>query len=374
MSKSFFYAETDKGKQRDSNQDRVIAQPLWDDNTALLAAIDGVGGYDGGEVAADVASECIVTYLSSYQNGERPQLLKEAIAKANNEIYAQAQTDLKLARMSCVLSVAIADRAKQLVYFGHVGDTRIYRFRAGKIEKLTKDHSLVGFREEAGELSETEAMNHPQRNEILRSLGNAPRSNRDDDYIDIGVGQFLPNDILLLCSDGLSDMLTAQQIISVLNENEPLETKAKALINAANEAGGKDNISVVLATYTQEVKIEKAQNKAIKPIEIAEPANDISTETTEKKTTAMTPTEPPSKTHSWLNLLIGLLLGSLIAGLASWAWFTQSPTSQKEKQLMRDSIAIYRDSTQILKDSLKVLKPDSTKVVKTDTTKTKRPQ
>jgi len=132
-----------------------------------------------------------------------------------------------------------------------VGDTRLCSFHNGILKKLTSDHSLVGYREEKGELSETEAMNHPRRNEISRLLGSQAHGPNDENFIDAGTGAFLPNDLLLLCSDGLTDMISSQQIVTILAQLDDLPTKTQALIAAANAAGGRDNITVVLATYEE---------------------------------------------------------------------------------------------------------------------------
>ncbi|WP_421828345.1 PP2C family protein-serine/threonine phosphatase [Larkinella sp.] len=242
---------TDVGQLRTDNQDTFIAElltsPGWGSNhIALLAVIDGVGGYMGGDRAATIARRCIAEYMAE-PKGEIPSMLREAVVFANNQIFEERKADLKLSRMACVLTITIVDSKKQKLYFVHVGDTRLYRYRNETLEKITQDHSFVGIREDADELTEEEAMNHPRRNEILRDVGSDLHQINDIDFFDAGEEDLWPNDILLLCSDGLTDMLNRVQITTTLNRDTPLETKATDLINLANQQGGKDNITVVLA-------------------------------------------------------------------------------------------------------------------------------
>jgi PPM family protein phosphatase len=355
-------AASDPGKQRDNNEDRFIAQQLWHENAVLLAAIDGVGGYDGGEVAAEKAHDTVIEYLSRSANGERTQLIREAMAEANNRVYGQSKTDLALSRMSCVLTVAVADVQKQLVYFGHVGDTRLYRYRAGLLTKLSRDHSLVGYREEIGALTEAEAMNHPQRNEISRSLGSDLHGPNDANFIDTGIESFLPNDILLLCSDGLTDMITSRQITVILEQPTILKQKVEALIAAANEAGGKDNITVVLASYSQAVEPEKEN------VIVAENTNNdqkidavVGSNTIEP---AMLVAENTSNSTKALHLVLAGLVGFALGSVLIWTLFgkpqTNPPTPNTETRL-RDSLSQYRDSLKVAQDSiqLKTLRLDS---------------
>lgn len=147
--------------------------------------------------------------------------------------------------MACVLTVALADISNNKFYYCHVGDTRLYLFRDNSLVKITRDHSFVGFLEDSGRLSEEAAMRHPKRNEINKALG-FDASIRAEDYIETGESPFLPGDTILLCSDGLSDMVGNSAMTAVLNTGKSLSVKAKALVDAANEAGGKDNITVVL--------------------------------------------------------------------------------------------------------------------------------
>lgn len=243
---------TDPGRERENNEDRVLCDP----DRGLYGVIDGVGGESGGEVAAQTALDILRARLSR-RTTDLDRLVREAIAQANRQIFERAQADPGLSGMSCVLTVAILDGDKATV--GHVGDSRLYRLRRGSIQKVTRDHSPVGAREDAGELSEDEAMHHPRRNEIFRDVGSAPHEPEEEGFIDTQEIPFGPDDALLFCSDGLSDMVPSARIREIVESNagDP-RTAVQRLIEAANEAGGKDNISVVL--------VEGERYAALKPM------------------------------------------------------------------------------------------------------------
>lgn len=249
--KLMYYGLSDMGKQRTNNEDAFVAEQL-DENTILAVAIDGVGGYEGGEVAAEIAKTEIPKYLHEFQNGERIELLKQAVICANNAIYDRRQFDKARPDMSCVLTSAIVDKGRKVVDMVHVGDTRLYQYYHGELRKLSHDHSLIGYREEVGDLTEEQAMHHPQRNVISRDVGSGKHGVEDRDFLEAEEFPLLPNSTLLLCSDGLTDLITSKQIVEILKQNHPIEEKAQALIAAANEAGGKDNITVVLVEYQAE--------------------------------------------------------------------------------------------------------------------------
>ena len=240
--------QTDVGQHRQDNQDTFVSMPLWSAHDALLVVIDGVGGYAGGAQAASIAKEAIVKYMAA-PTGDTLTMLREAVVHANNEIVRHRQDDPTLARMCCVLTVAVADAETQRLLYVHVGDTRLYRLRQERLEKLTHDHSLVGVREDASQLTEREAMSHPRRNEILRDVGSVAHRIDDPDFLESGETDFLPGDALLLCSDGLTDMLTRAQLMDVLTQPISVEEQVTELIRQANEQGGQDNITVVLAQY-----------------------------------------------------------------------------------------------------------------------------
>jgi serine/threonine protein phosphatase PrpC len=233
-------AGSDPGRVRENNEDRTLCDP----ELGIYAVVDGVGGESGGEIAAQTAVEILRARLSR-RTTDTPRLIREAIALANKQIWEKAQADPALAGMACVLTVAVVDGAQATI--GHVGDSRLYLLRPGEIRKITRDHSPVGAREDVGEISEAEAMSHPRRNEIFRDVGSGPHEPDEEGFIDVTQIRFEPDSALLICSDGLSDLVTSQSILSLVESNAANPKAAvQALIDAANQAGGKDNVSVVL--------------------------------------------------------------------------------------------------------------------------------
>lgn len=245
-----FCGLTDTGKRRTNNEDAFVTERL-DDGTVLAIVIDGVGGYEGGEVAAKIAQKEIPSYLKEFNRGERLELLKQAVVCANNAIFDRRQLDTARPNMSCVLTSALIDADRKVIDMVHVGDTRMYQYHNGELLKLSHDHSYVGYCESIGELTEEQAMHHPRRNEISRSAGEEKHGVSDQSFLEAVEHPLLPDSILLLCSDGLTDLVTSAQIVSILEQeqDDSLEEKTKKLVNAANEAGGKDNITVVLVEY-----------------------------------------------------------------------------------------------------------------------------
>jgi serine/threonine protein phosphatase PrpC len=233
-------AGSDSGRERENNEDRVLCDP----ERGIYAVVDGVGGETGGEIAAQTAVEILQARLSR-RTTDAARLIREAIALANKQIYDQAAASPALAGMACVLTVAVVDGDQATI--GHVGDSRLYLLRKGEIKKVTRDHSPVGAREDAGEISEAEAMRHPRRNEIFRDVGSAPHEPDEEGFIDVTQIRFEPDAALLICSDGLSDLVTAADILATVEAHAADPRKAvQALIDAANQAGGKDNVSAVL--------------------------------------------------------------------------------------------------------------------------------
>ena len=241
------------GKQREKNEDAFIVQTIWDEKHVLGVVIDGVGGYEGGEIAAKIAKESIINYLNIYPNGERLDLLKQAVTEANNKINEERIAESLFPNMSCVLTACLVEVEKEIINMVHVGDTRLYQYRRDELKKLSHDHSVVGYREEIGNLTEEEAMTHPERNMINRLVGDNFHEIDDLDFLEANTFPLLPNTILMLCSDGLCDMITSAEMASVLMLDIPLEEKVDRLIQYANEKGGKDNITVVLIEYLNEV-------------------------------------------------------------------------------------------------------------------------
>jgi PPM family protein phosphatase len=236
-------AGSDPGRERENNEDRVLLDP----ERGIYAVVDGVGGESGGEVAAQTAVDVLRARLSR-RTTDASRLIREAIALANKQIYDRAQAEPGLKGMACVLTVAVLDDGDNpQATIGHVGDSRLYLLRRGEIRKVTRDHSPVGVREDAGEISELEAMHHPRRNEIFRDVGSALHEPDEEGFIEVHQIPFDPESALLLCSDGLSDLVTSARMLDRVEAHpgDP-EAAVRDLIAAANAEGGKDNISVVL--------------------------------------------------------------------------------------------------------------------------------
>ncbi|MDP9052788.1 MAG: protein phosphatase 2C domain-containing protein, partial [Acidobacteriota bacterium] len=235
-----FAAATDPGKRRSNNEDRYHVDP----ERGIYVVIDGVGGHAAGETAASVAVDVIRERLER-QTGTPSERIREAITLANNEILRLSRIRPEWNGMACVLTVALVE--DDLVTVGHVGDSRLYLLQPGEIKKITHDHSPVGEREDRGEISEAEAMRHSRRNEIFRDVGSAERKPDDPSFIEVETFPFPSNGVLLLCSDGLTDLVSSAEVRAGVERYAPdFDAAARALIDAANEAGGKDNITVVI--------------------------------------------------------------------------------------------------------------------------------
>lgn len=226
------HALTDVGKMRAVNQDALIV-----DEAALLYGVaDGMGGHNGGETASAGARDGLIAALK-----DKPaslDALREGITQVNADLFKQQAEDEKLSGMGTTLSVIWM--SEHFVYLGHVGDSRVYRFREGKLEQMTDDHSLVGELMRAGYLTPEQAENHPNKNVILRAVGT-----EEGIDIDLAVEERKPGDLWLICSDGLHGMVKDSKMEAILGVNTP-EAAVKLLMEAALAAGGRDNISVVL--------------------------------------------------------------------------------------------------------------------------------
>lgn len=240
-----YFGLTDTGKQRENNEDAFIARQGVGDRFIIACVIDGVGGYAGGEIAARIAREAIIKRLEK-PDGEIIAILIDCFEQANERIIEEKQRNKEYAQMSCVLTLAIADIANNQFYYAHVGDTRLYLLRDKSLVKISHDQSFVGFLEDSGRLTEDAAMNHPKRNEINKALGFEAHLSKNKDYIETGQSPFLSGDLLLLCSDGLTDMVSSAVITEILTKETSLKEKGKQLIEAANKQGGRDNITAVL--------------------------------------------------------------------------------------------------------------------------------
>jgi len=176
--------------------------------------------------------------------GTPERRIRRAITEANNRIYRLAAEEPGRAGMACVLTLALAENGVATI--GHVGDSRLYLLSNGSMKKITPDHSPVGEEEDAGEISEAEAMMHPRRNEVFRDVGSRPRQASDAGFIEIRRCRLRDRSALLLASDGLTDQLTAAQVREIIGRYEgDAGEVARALVEAANAAGGRDNVTAL---------------------------------------------------------------------------------------------------------------------------------
>jgi serine/threonine protein phosphatase PrpC len=238
-------ARTHPGRVRLNNEDL----PLIDATRGIFGVIDGIGGQAGGEVAAATARDVILQRLAR-PLGTPAERVREAIALANNAIQRRAQESSELRGMACVITLALVSPGRLTI--GHVGDSRLYKIRSDGLRKLTHDHSPVGEREDAGDLMEADAMRHPRRHEVFRDVGSIYRDKDEREFVDIVDESLEPDSAILICSDGLTDMLPSSTIAHIVSQHtgNP-ERVVEALVAAANDAGGRDNITVVYAEMPQ---------------------------------------------------------------------------------------------------------------------------
>jgi len=238
-------AATDCGLQRIENQDRAYVR----EEDGVFLVVDGLGGHAAGEKAAETAVEVIQAELSKSE-GTVTQRVRQAIMAANNRICDLSDENEAWRGMACVLTLAVMDGERVVV--GHVGDSRLYLAWNGAIRKMTSDHSPVGEREDRGELSEREAMAHPRRHEVFRDVGSIRRELDEEEFIEMKEFLFKPDAALLLCSDGLSDQVTSETINELIEryEGDP-EAVARSLVEAANRAGGADNVTAIFVAGSE---------------------------------------------------------------------------------------------------------------------------
>jgi serine/threonine protein phosphatase PrpC len=222
---------TDTGRQRNANEDSLFSR------SPLFVVADGMGGAQAGEVASKAAAEAFAAELP-----EAPpeRVLRDRIEAANRAIHDHARRDPALAGMGTTITAAIVDPESEEVAIGHVGDSRAYRLRGGSFERLTRDHSLVEEMRRKGQLTEAQAEDHPQRSIITRALGPEP-----DVEVDLQTVPAQPGDVFLICSDGLTTMLDDEHIARLLSRASSMEAAVRALVDEANRAGGRDNITVI---------------------------------------------------------------------------------------------------------------------------------
>ena len=222
---------TDVGRQRTANEDSLVVRP------PLFAVADGMGGAKAGEVASAVAVEAVESARDSDESTEAQ--LASIVRDANRRIYDLAVADESRRGMGTTLTLVKVHGEE--VSLAHVGDSRAYRMRDGELAQLTRDHSLVAELERSGQITPEAAEHHPQRSIITRALGPEP-----DVEVDTYTLAGRDGDVFLICSDGLTSMITDDEVAFILSSASSLDQAADALVRAANQSGGKDNITVIL--------------------------------------------------------------------------------------------------------------------------------
>jgi len=239
-----FFSATDTGRARNNNEDSVAV----DEPSALVVLADGMGGYNAGEVASSMATAFIKTELGRWlseaseaaTDADVRRAMDICVDNANRAIFNAANSNPQYAGMGTTLVVGVFRDGRLLM--GHVGDSRAYRLRAGRLNQITHDHSLLQEQIDSGLITAEQAAFSANKNLVTRAVGV-----EDTVLLETHLHDVLPGDTYLLCSDGLSDMIDDESIAQLLQGGESLSEAASALIDAANDAGGKDNISVVLA-------------------------------------------------------------------------------------------------------------------------------
>jgi protein phosphatase len=222
---------TDTGRQRSENEDALFVR------APIFVVADGMGGAQAGEVASKAAAEAFDRDLP---DAPPERVLRETIESANRKIHELARSDPGRAGMGTTITAAIVDAQGEEVGIGHVGDSRAYRLRGGKLERLTRDHSLVEEMRRKGQITDAQAEDHPQRSIITRALGPEPEVE-----VDVQTVPAAAADVFLLCSDGLTTMVDEERIAAVLGGAASMKEAVRALVDEANRAGGRDNVTAL---------------------------------------------------------------------------------------------------------------------------------
>jgi protein phosphatase len=253
---------TDRGRVRPHNEDSLLA----DQDRGVLAVADGMGGHAAGEVASRLAIETVSELLdtSSFEPDGLPDLLRRAVSESNHRIGERMRTQPECRGMGTTLVVLVMHEGR--FWIAHVGDSRAYLVRDGAIRQLTSDHSFVNELVRLGMLSREQAARDPRRNVVTRALGSGPHVEPD-----ILEGACREGDLVLLCSDGLNTMLEDQEILAVIEQAgmEP-DRASEALVDAANGAGGEDNVTVVVASCLRDGVADEREPRA-NVLELAPP-------------------------------------------------------------------------------------------------------
>ncbi|SFL87385.1 Stp1/IreP family PP2C-type Ser/Thr phosphatase [Pelosinus propionicus] len=227
---------SDIGLVRETNEDSYICDPPH-----LFIVADGMGGHVAGEIASKLAISTVNGYIQEHVGKDNLEiLLKDAIIQANTSIYQMALSKEEFSGMGTTVTASYIDG--DTIYWGHVGDSRMYLLRNGKLNQLTNDHSLVWELVQSGNITRDEAYVHPKRNLLTRAVGTSCLIT-----VDTGFVQWKPGDIVLMCTDGLTNMVSEQNICTLMQKTDcEISSIVEELVNQAKDAGGFDNITVIL--------------------------------------------------------------------------------------------------------------------------------
>jgi PPM family protein phosphatase len=294
---------TDTGRRRRHNEDAYVCEP------PLFAVADGMGGAQAGELASGLAAAALRDD-ENRSGGE--QRVDDLIQAANRRVYERQTQDSAATGMGTTMTVALVEDGR--VAIGHVGDSRAYRIRGGKVEQLTEDHSLVAELVRSGKLSPEEADTHPQRSVITRALGTDP-----DVDVDTFSVETRPGDLFLLCSDGLTSMVDDDTILREVERNRSdLRTAGKALVRAANKGGGEDNITVV---FFEIVAAGSGNGATERTVALPPPIEDDEEDTLDEHhgVPAIAVEEHREESHAGRRALFALLTLVLVVGVCGVA-------------------------------------------------------
>jgi protein phosphatase len=319
MSIASYAGASDTGRKRRRNEDSYVLAP------PIFAVADGMGGAQAGEIASKLAAAALEDTDPGAKSGA--ERVTSLIQEANRRVHERAIADPATSGMGTTMTVALVEGTK--VTFGHVGDSRAYRFRDGAIEQITEDHSLVNELLKSGKLSPEEADSHPQRSVITRAVGTDPDVDVDAFTIDADVG-----DVFLICSDGLTDMVGDEDIRSVLEKfHNDLDRATKSLVSAANRGGGEDNITVVAVEISEDgaetARMPAVEEDTMESIPVAAPKVDtmvvppeevehVFVEPGSPEAAAVTKREPISPAARVRLVLLMLVLLAVAAVLLVW--------------------------------------------------------
>jgi protein phosphatase len=307
---------TDTGRQREANEDSFFSR------APVFAVADGMGGAQAGEVASRLAVEAFEPERS---DGVGPEAyLRSTVQQANRQIFEHAEGDASRSGMGTTLTAAIVSGDE--VSLGHVGDSRAYLYRDGQLSQLTNDHSLVEELRRQGKLTRDQAADHPQRSVITRALGPEPQV-----AVDTMTVSGRPGDVFVLCSDGLTTMISDEDLAAILARSPDLDAAARSLVRAANDHGGRDNITVVLfrledAEATGDVPAEGATLVGVAAEEAGLTADSVREGARSEAPAASRPpatpaAEPATRARRRSRLLRVALVALLIGAIGSAAYY-----------------------------------------------------